>query len=247
MRRSSLSERFHNYAPLNAPKTQVLMKIKNQLPRLEELRSFPNKHNRSKYCLYHHDHSHDTEECIQLQDEIEELIKRGWLGRFLKCWPEAREGRPRALPQSEPPMRKEQQRDRSPLSIIKTISEKLSASTNCHLSVSKLGEAFLELGRSRSEQSLVRWATPQLHDIDASDRMVDPALKGLSPAKSLSRFADVIALCVQPEPEFRPPMSEVVQALVRLVQRANMSKRMLGGETQETARRSDDPDTQDYL
>lgn len=29
----------------------------------------------------------------------------------------------------------------------------------------------------------------------------------------------------QSEPEFRPPMSEVVEALVRLVQRANMSKR----------------------
>lgn len=51
--------------------------------------------------------------------------------------------------------------------------------------------------RLRSEQSLVRWATPQLHDIDALDRMVDPALKGLYPAKSLSRFADVLALCVQ--------------------------------------------------
>lgn len=51
--------------------------------------------------------------------------------------------------------------------------------------------------RPRSEQSLVRWATPQLHDIDALDRMVDPGLKGLYPAKSLSRFADVIALCVQ--------------------------------------------------
>lgn len=51
--------------------------------------------------------------------------------------------------------------------------------------------------RPRSEQSLVRWATPQLHDIDALDQMVDPALKGLYPAKSLSRFADVIALCVQ--------------------------------------------------
>nr|XP_010939841.1 protein STRUBBELIG-RECEPTOR FAMILY 6 isoform X1 [Elaeis guineensis] len=88
--------------------------------------------------------------------------------------------------------------------------------------------------RLRAEQSLVQWATPQLHDIDALDRMVDPALKGLYPAKSLSRFADVIALCVQPEPEFRPPMSEVVQALVRLVQRANMSKRMLGGDTQES-------------
>lgn len=51
--------------------------------------------------------------------------------------------------------------------------------------------------RPRSEQSLVRWATPQLHDIDALSKMVDPTLKGLWPVKSLSRFADVIALCVQ--------------------------------------------------
>ncbi|XP_019225344.1 PREDICTED: protein STRUBBELIG-RECEPTOR FAMILY 6-like isoform X2 [Nicotiana attenuata] len=82
--------------------------------------------------------------------------------------------------------------------------------------------------RPRSEQSLVRWATPQLHDIDALEKMIDPALDGLYSVKSLSRFADVIALCVQPEPEFRPPMSEVVQALVRLVQRANLSKRLHG-------------------
>jgi hypothetical protein len=82
--------------------------------------------------------------------------------------------------------------------------------------------------------------------------MVDPALQGLYPSKSLSRFADAIALCVQvhfiatlavlvssqmfatllmllmkpeqAEPEFRPPMSEVVQSLVRLVQRANMTR-----------------------
>ncbi|XP_047341055.1 protein STRUBBELIG-RECEPTOR FAMILY 7-like [Impatiens glandulifera] len=84
--------------------------------------------------------------------------------------------------------------------------------------------------RPRSEQSLVRWAAPQLHDIDSLSKMVDPALKGLYPVKSLSRFADVIALCVQSEPEFRPPMSEVVQALVLLVQRANMSKRTIGSE-----------------
>ncbi|XP_073140938.1 protein STRUBBELIG-RECEPTOR FAMILY 6-like [Henckelia pumila] len=84
--------------------------------------------------------------------------------------------------------------------------------------------------RPRSEQSLARWATPLLHDIDALSKMVDPALKGLFPVKSLSRFADAIALCVQPEPEFRPPMSEVVEALVRLVQRSNMSKRTFGNE-----------------
>ncbi|KAK9935967.1 hypothetical protein M0R45_012837 [Rubus argutus] len=51
------------------------------------------------------------------------------------------------------------------------------------------------------------------------------------PAKSLSRFADIIALCVQPEPEFRPPMSEVVQALVRLVQRASVVKRRSSDES----------------
>nr|XP_051214671.1 protein STRUBBELIG-RECEPTOR FAMILY 7-like [Lolium perenne] len=73
-----------------------------------------------------------------------------------------------------------------------------------------------------SQQSLVRWATPQLHDIEALDQMVDPAMEGLYPAKSLSRFADAVALCVQPEPEFRPPMSEVVQSLVRLVQRSGV-------------------------
>ncbi|CAD6205003.1 unnamed protein product [Miscanthus lutarioriparius] len=100
------------------------------------------------------------------------------------------------------------------------------------------GRKPFDSSRPRSEQSLVRWATPQLHDIDALDQMVDPALKGLYPAKSLSRFADVVALCVQPEPEFRPPMSEVVQALVRLVQRANMTRRMIDGE--EASRRPDD-------
>ncbi|KAI3510304.1 hypothetical protein L1887_17189 [Cichorium endivia] len=85
------------------------------------------------------------------------------------------------------------------------------------------GRKPLDSSRVRSEQSLVRWATPQLHDIDLLAKMVDPTLNAMYPAKSLSRFADVIALCVQPEPEFRPPMSQVVQALVRLMQRASMA------------------------
>ncbi|KAJ7951417.1 Strubbelig-receptor family protein [Quillaja saponaria] len=108
------------------------------------------------------------------------------------------------------------------------------------------GRKPFDSSRSRSEQSLVRWATPQLHDIDALAKMVDPALEGLYPVKSLSRFADVIALCVQPEPEFRPPMSEVVQALVRLVQRANMSKRTIGNY-QGSSQGDDNPNSNDYM
>ncbi|PIN23864.1 Serine/threonine protein kinase [Handroanthus impetiginosus] len=102
------------------------------------------------------------------------------------------------------------------------------AFANCNLKsdVYSFGVVMLELmtGRmpfdsqkSKSEQCLVRWASPQLHDIDALEKMADPALHGLYPPKSLSRFADVIALCVQAEPEFRPPMSQVVQALVPLL------------------------------
>ncbi|CAI9086835.1 OLC1v1020754C1 [Oldenlandia corymbosa var. corymbosa] len=93
------------------------------------------------------------------------------------------------------------------------------------------GRKPLDSSRVRSEQSLVRWATPQLHDIDALAKMVDPTLNGMYPAKSLSRFADIIALCVQPEPEFRPPMSEVVQALVRLMQRATFVTRRSSEES----------------
>ncbi|KAJ4747982.1 Protein STRUBBELIG-RECEPTOR FAMILY 8 [Rhynchospora pubera] len=92
------------------------------------------------------------------------------------------------------------------------------------------GRKPLDSSRSRAEQSLVRWAAPQLHDIDSLSKMVDPALNGMYPAKSLSRFADIIALCVQPEPEFRPPMSEVVQQLVRLMQRASIARRRSGEE-----------------
>ncbi|KAH9626229.1 hypothetical protein KSS87_000108 [Heliosperma pusillum] len=101
------------------------------------------------------------------------------------------------------------------------------------------GRKPFDSSRMWEEQSLVRWATPQLHDIDTLTKMVDPALEGLYPVKSLSRFADVIALCVQPEPEFRPPMSEVVQSLVRLVQRANMSKRTVGNAARENSDTTD--------
>ncbi|CAL9096120.1 unnamed protein product [Musa textilis] len=68
----------------------------------------------------------------------------------------------------------------------------------------------------RPEQHLVRWASSQLHDIDALRRMMDPSI-GQFPVRSLSRFADIISRCIQQEPEYRPPMSEVVQDLARVI------------------------------
>ncbi|KAF9683529.1 hypothetical protein SADUNF_Sadunf04G0023200 [Salix dunnii] len=75
-------------------------------------------------------------------------------------------------------------------------------SYTCSSDVYSFGVVMLELltGRkshdrslSRGEQSLVRWAIHQLHDIDALSRMVDPSLHGAYPVKSLSRFADIIS------------------------------------------------------
>ncbi|XP_061363048.1 protein STRUBBELIG-RECEPTOR FAMILY 3-like [Gastrolobium bilobum] len=79
------------------------------------------------------------------------------------------------------------------------------------------GRKSYDRSRPRGEQFLVRWAVPQLHDIDALSKMVDPCLNGAYPMKSLSRFADIVSSCVQREPEFRPAMSEIVQDLMRMM------------------------------
>ncbi|XP_019172099.1 PREDICTED: protein STRUBBELIG-RECEPTOR FAMILY 3-like [Ipomoea nil] len=81
------------------------------------------------------------------------------------------------------------------------------------------GRMSYDRTRRRGEQLLVRWAIPQLHDIDALTRMADPSLGGKYSVKSLSHFADIISRCIQPEPEFRPPMSEVVQDIVQMMMR----------------------------
>uniref|UniRef100_A0A0A0K3Q1 Protein kinase domain-containing protein n=1 Tax=Cucumis sativus TaxID=3659 RepID=A0A0A0K3Q1_CUCSA len=81
------------------------------------------------------------------------------------------------------------------------------------------GRMSYDRTRIRGEQFLVRWAIPQLHDIEALTSMVDPSLNGRYPAKSLSYFADIISKCVQSEPEFRPPMSSVVQDLLNMIRR----------------------------
>ena len=43
----------------------------------------PTKRNNTKYCEFHRDHVHRTDDCIQLRKEIEYLIRRGYLRRFV--------------------------------------------------------------------------------------------------------------------------------------------------------------------
>ncbi|KAF9592490.1 hypothetical protein IFM89_015061 [Coptis chinensis] len=40
-------------------------------------------------------------------------------------------------------------------------------------------------------------------------------------SRSLSRFADIVSLCIQTEPEFRPIMSDIVESLELLNDRSS--------------------------
>ncbi|KAJ4886479.1 Protein STRUBBELIG-RECEPTOR FAMILY 4 [Raphanus sativus] len=71
--------------------------------------------------------------------------------------------------------------------------------------------------RPKQEQSLVLWAKPKLKDMDTLEEMVDPALCGLYAPESVSAFAAIVSICVMSEPGVRPPVSNVVEALKRLV------------------------------
>ena len=77
--------RNQNYTPLNAPLDQVLMQIKDD-PSLkwpEKMKWDPNKHNKNKYCRFHRDHGHDMDECYDLKQQIENLIRQGKLRHFV--------------------------------------------------------------------------------------------------------------------------------------------------------------------
>ncbi|KAI3471548.1 hypothetical protein Pfo_028198 [Paulownia fortunei] len=78
------------------------------------------------------------------------------------------------------------------------------------------GRKPFDNSRPKPEQSLVRWASSRLHDSTSLGQMVDPAITRTISSKSLSRFADIVSLCIQ---EFRPPMSEIVESLMLLLQR----------------------------
>ena len=77
--------RFTSFTPLNAPKDQVLMQIKDEqaLTFPGKLKSDPSKRSRNKYCCFHHDHGYDTTDCFNLKQQIEALIREGKLQKFV--------------------------------------------------------------------------------------------------------------------------------------------------------------------
>ena len=77
--------KFSNYASLNAPRSRILDEVL-QAELLPPPRKYQNPPNvdLSKYCHYHHNNGHTTDECDTLRDKIEELIRAGHLRHYIR-------------------------------------------------------------------------------------------------------------------------------------------------------------------
>ncbi|XP_052193833.1 uncharacterized protein LOC127802169 [Diospyros lotus] len=95
------------FTPLNAPRAEILATIegKDYLKKPRPMKAPSDKRNRSKYCRFHRDHGHDTEECHQLKEEIQELINRGFLRTYVAKTGDSRERKDRRSRSRSPPKR----------------------------------------------------------------------------------------------------------------------------------------------
>ena len=68
------------------PIDKILAHVKDEyhLKWPRPLHSSTNMRDKKKYCHFHKDHDHYTEDCRDLKEQIEELIRKGKLQRFVK-------------------------------------------------------------------------------------------------------------------------------------------------------------------
>ncbi|KAL0440523.1 UNVERIFIED_CONTAM: hypothetical protein Slati_2535300 [Sesamum latifolium] len=79
------------YTPLTIPITQALMAVegKGLLSRPRLYKDGPRQPKSDKFCQFHNDYGHTTEECRHLKGEIERLIQNGYLQEYV-CREKAR-------------------------------------------------------------------------------------------------------------------------------------------------------------
>ena len=74
------------FTPLVMPVDKILMQIKDEhyLKWPRPLHSSPHVRDKNKYCCFHKDHGHYTEDCRDLKEQIEELIRKEKLQKYMK-------------------------------------------------------------------------------------------------------------------------------------------------------------------
>ncbi|KAL0312709.1 UNVERIFIED_CONTAM: hypothetical protein Sradi_5670200 [Sesamum radiatum] len=85
---------FQYYTPLNASRGEILVLAEqqgliSQWP--TKMEDNPKRFKSDKYCRFHRDRGHTTEECHHLKNEIEKLIQRGHLKEYIYHYPQGRQ------------------------------------------------------------------------------------------------------------------------------------------------------------
>ena len=91
-RREERNPRLGRFTPLVMPVDQILTEIRDE-PSLKwprPLQSPSDARDKRKYCLFHKDHGHYTEDCRDLKEQIKELIRKGKLQQYVKKGDSAR-------------------------------------------------------------------------------------------------------------------------------------------------------------
>ena len=78
--------RMVKFTPLVMPVDKILAQIKDEhyLKWPRPLHSSPNVRDKKKYCWFHKDHGHYPEDCQDLKEQIEKLIRKGKLQKYMK-------------------------------------------------------------------------------------------------------------------------------------------------------------------
>ena len=114
------------FTPLTASVSQVLHEVRNEqfLRWPTQMKSDPATRDNTKYCEFHRDYGHHTDNCIQLRREIEYLIQRGYLRRFISPGNQApsQTQNQNQAPTQQPPPRQTTTQHQQPLGEIHVIS-----------------------------------------------------------------------------------------------------------------------------
>ncbi|XP_017434799.1 uncharacterized protein LOC108341654 [Vigna angularis] len=76
--------KYDHYTTLNAPRAKVLEEALHAELLTVRRKATPQNADNSKACLFHMNHGHDTEECNMVKDELERLIRAGYLQNYIK-------------------------------------------------------------------------------------------------------------------------------------------------------------------
>ena len=93
------------FPPLTTSISQVLREVRNEqfLRWPTQMKSDPATRDNTRYCEFHRDYGHRTNDCIQLKREIEYLIPRGYLRRFIAPENQSHNQAQNQAPTQQPP------------------------------------------------------------------------------------------------------------------------------------------------